>query len=68
MRRVILVVGGLATAGLFVGCAPAYVEPRPAYGRPYGAGYGREYREERRERHEAREHERSEWRAPEDGD
>ena len=71
MRRIIITVGGLAMAGLFAGCAPAYVEERPAYVQPaYGPAYGNrhEYREERRERHEAREHERREWRVPEDGD
>jgi hypothetical protein len=71
MRRIILTVGGLAMAGLFAGCAPAYVETRPGYARPgYGPQYSnrREYRDERRERHEAREHERREWHAPEDGD
>ncbi|MGZ3441013.1 MAG: hypothetical protein ACXVDD_15925, partial [Polyangia bacterium] len=62
MRRFIVTIGGLAMAGLFAGCAPAYVETRPAYGHPaYGPQYGnrREYRDdERHERHEAREHER----------
>jgi hypothetical protein len=71
MRRFIVTIGSLAMAGLFAGCAPAYVEARPASVHPaYGPQYGnrREYREERHERHEAREHERREWHAPEDGD
>ncbi len=77
MRRIIVTIGGLAAAGLIVGCAPAYVEPgpaRPVYGPNYGYGYG--YGEDRHERHEAREHEEHEehehgrdgWRAPEDHD
>ncbi len=76
MRRIIVTIGGLAAAGLIVGCAPAYVEPgpaRPVYGPNYGYGYGYG---EGHERHEAREHEEHEehehghdgWRAPEDHD
>jgi hypothetical protein len=82
MRRFIVTVGGLAIAGLFAGCAPAYVEARPAYAQPapvYGPVYGDrgEWRgDDRHERHEAREHEEHEehehehhgWRAPEDHD
>jgi hypothetical protein len=83
MRRFIMTTGGIAIAGLFAGCAPAYVQPRPVYGQPmatYGPLYGDrgEWRgDERRERHEAREHEEHEehehdrgpYRAlPQDGD
>lgn len=67
MRRFIVTIVGIAMAGLFAGCAPAYVETRPGYAHPAYSNR-REYREEHRDRHEAREHERREWRAPEDGD
>jgi hypothetical protein len=83
MRRMIVTIGGLAMGAWIAGCAPAYVESRPAhpvYGPNYGYGYGGEYRgdgrHERHEAHEAREHEEHEehehghdgWRAPEDHD
>ena len=53
MRRLIVTVAGVATAGLLGACAPAYVA-RPAYVQPvYDPYYGRRGDE----RHEAREHE-----------
>ena len=60
MRRLIVTLGGLAIAGLVVGCAPAYYgEPEP-YGTNYGYGYGPGYYDGGRwghERHEEHEHE-----------
>ena len=60
MRRLIVTIGGLALAGLAVGCTPAYYG-EPGYGPTYGYGYG-DYGyggrgDRRHERHEAREHE-----------
>jgi hypothetical protein len=71
----IVTIGSIAMGAWIAGCAPGYVESRPAhpvYGPNYGYGYG----DARHERHEAREHEEHEahehghdgWRAPEDHD